>query len=253
MSDIHDLLGAYVTDALEPGERAQFEAHLADCPQCRAESADLREVLAALADADPVRPPADLEDKVVRRARAGAGTTTPAPPEPAPLAPDELSNRRRRRDWARSAPWLAAAACGGLLFAGGYTLGQGQEAERAVAAPEGQVMSDIVSVAAAPDATVLPVDIMGTTSRVVASDEMDKSVFLASALPMPAKGMCYQVWRVTDDGQMVSAGSFTPAPDGHVAVVLDGGAGDVAKFMITMEPPGGSTHPTGEMLAEVRA
>jgi hypothetical protein len=42
-----------------------------------------------------------------------------------------------------------------------------------------------------------------------------------------------------------------PAPDGHIAVVLDGGAQDVSKFMITMEPPGGSEHPSGEMLAEI--
>ena len=54
---------------------------------------------------------------------------------------------------------------------------------------------------------MLPVDIMGTTSRVVISEEMDKAVFLASELPMPAKGMVYQVWTVAEDGQMTSAGS----------------------------------------------
>ena len=39
---------------------------------------------------------------------------------------------------------------------------------------------------------------MGTTSRVVMSGEMDKAVFLASELPMPAKGMVYQVWTVAE-------------------------------------------------------
>jgi anti-sigma-K factor RskA len=114
-------------------------------------------------------------------------------------------------------------------------------------------MAGVVAVAAAADAHVLPVDIMGTTSRVVMSGEMDKAVFLASELPMPAKGMVYQVWAVAGDGQMASAGSFTPDEDGHVAAVLDCGAAGVDKFMITMEPPGGSEHPSGEMLAEIEA
>ena len=52
---------------------------------------------------------------------------------------------------------------------------------------------------------------------------------------------------------MTSAGSFTPDADGHIAAVLDGGAAGVDKFMITMEPPGGSEHPSGEMLAEIDA
>jgi anti-sigma-K factor RskA len=144
---------------------------------------------------------------------------------------------------------MAAAAAGALLFAGGVGLGRSQvPAESA----SGEAMAAVVAVASAPDAHVLPVDIMGTTSRVVISQEMDKAVFLAADLPMPAKGMCYQVWRVAEDGTMESAGVAVPAADGHLAVVLDGGAQDVTKFMITMEPPGGSDHPSGDMLAEVR-
>ena len=85
------------------------------------------------------------------------------------------------------------------------------------------------------------------------SGEMDKAVFLASELPMPAKGMVYQVWTVAEDGQMTSAGSFTPDANGHLVAVLEGSAAGVDKFMITMEPPGGSEHPSGEMLAEIDA
>ena len=151
----------------------------------------------------------------------------------------------RRSAWRRAAPWMAAAAAGAVLFAGGFGLGR-QQAPTQAASGVSDDMAAIVAVASAADAHVMPVDIMGTTSRVVTSGEMDKSVFLASGLPTPAKGMCYQVWAVTDDGQMVSAGAFTPDADGHIAVVLDGGAAGVDKFMITMEPPGGSEHPSGD-------
>ncbi len=260
MNDVHDLLGAYCTDSLDPQERADFEIHLQGCAECRAEAADFREVLAALADMDPVAPPDTLEDLVVARAgTASADRSGPASNEPVRLAqqapgtvpaqaPAPVSSHR---GWRTAAPWMAAAAAGFVLFAAGVGVGRQQAPLDPVASDSG--MADVVAVASAGDAHVMAVDIMGTTSRLVVSDEMDKSIFLASELPMPAKGMCYQVWRVTQDGQMVSAGAFTPDDEGHIAAVLDGGVGDVEKFMITIEPPGGSDHPTGEMLGEVDA
>lgn len=51
------------------------------------------------------------------------------------------------------------------------------------------------------------------------------------------QGMVYQVWSVTCDGQMISAGAFTPADDGHTAAVLNGRAAAVEQSMITLEPP----------------
>jgi anti-sigma-K factor RskA len=258
VSTDHDLLGAYCTDALDPAERAEFEAHLATCGPCRAEAAEFREVLAALAEAHPVRPPADLEDRVVAGVRGSAGPVgDPGPVGDAGPVGDgsavagagSVVVATPRRGWSRAATWMAAAAAGAVLFAVGVGVGRGQAPESLTASQT----SDALAVASAADAHVMDVDIMGTTSRLVVSDEMGKSVFLASELPTPAKGMCYQVWRVTDDGQMVSAGAFTPGSDGHIVAVLDGGGQDVAKFMITMEPPGGSDHPTGEMLGEIDA
>ncbi|MGB7980351.1 MAG: anti-sigma factor [Candidatus Nanopelagicales bacterium] len=254
MNDIHDLLGAYCTDALDPQERTAFEEHLAACSECRDEAADFREVLGALADAHPVDPPGSLADAVVERARTlghpdGAhlpATSLITPPAPTARPTDTPLVPARRR----LAPWMAAAAAGAVLFASGFSLGR-QPGPSASASGNGGDMAAVVTVAAAADARVLPVDFMGTASRVVMSQEMDKAVFLASELPTPAGEMVYQMWSVTADGQMVSAGVFTPADDGHLAALLQGGAAGVEKWMITLEPPGGSEHPTGEMLAEI--
>lgn len=259
MNDLHDLLGAYCTDSLDPQERADFEVHLRDCDQCRAEEADFREVLAALADVDPVAPPETLEDLVVAQAgieysdrvdpasRQLASAPTQVAVRIEPASTPVVSHRR----WRAVAPWMGAAAAGFALFAAGVGVGQRQAPLDPVASADG--MAAVVAVASAADAHMMAVDIMGTTSRLVVSDEMDKSVFLASELPTPAKGMSYQVWRVTEDGQMVSGGAFIPDDEGHIAAVLSGGVGNVEKFMITIEPPGGSDHPTGEMLGEVDA
>ena len=50
MNDIHDLLGAYCTDALDADERAAFEEHLATCVECRDETPVLESAWQKYAD-----------------------------------------------------------------------------------------------------------------------------------------------------------------------------------------------------------
>ena len=47
-TDVEGLLGAYALDAVDPEETERIEAHLADCPRCRAEVDRHREVAAAI-------------------------------------------------------------------------------------------------------------------------------------------------------------------------------------------------------------
>ena len=59
--------GAYVLGALEPDERAEFERHLSDCPECRASVADFAPIPGMLARVDtfePGPPPVSLLDEV---------------------------------------------------------------------------------------------------------------------------------------------------------------------------------------------
>jgi hypothetical protein len=63
---VNDMLGAYVLDALSPEEQAAFEEHLQGCAACRAEVAELRQVVDILPLAvDPVSPPAELRDRIL--------------------------------------------------------------------------------------------------------------------------------------------------------------------------------------------
>ena len=50
MTEIHALSGAYAVDALDDLERAAFERHLAECAECQAEVASLREAAAMIAE-----------------------------------------------------------------------------------------------------------------------------------------------------------------------------------------------------------
>jgi anti-sigma factor RsiW len=61
-----DLVGAYVLDALEESERDAFEAHLVTCAPCRAEVADLLEVVDVLPLAvEPVEPSEHVKTRLL--------------------------------------------------------------------------------------------------------------------------------------------------------------------------------------------
>ena len=68
-----DLLGAYALDAVDAEERAAIERHLVDCPRCRAEVAEHREVASYLAHSGGDAP-AGVWDKIA------AELAPPAPP-----------------------------------------------------------------------------------------------------------------------------------------------------------------------------
>lgn len=109
----HDAIGAYLLDALPEEERAAFAAHLATCPSCRREVAQLTPVVALLPrlleldlDVDlemelgsgaPPLPSANLRDRIVEAARAEPRVATEpetvAEPEPhrveSPFVPEE--------------------------------------------------------------------------------------------------------------------------------------------------------------------
>jgi anti-sigma-K factor RskA len=68
--DLHELTAAYALDALDDDERREFEAHLRDCDQCRAELAELAGTVGALAyAAEGPAPPDELRNRVLVAAR----------------------------------------------------------------------------------------------------------------------------------------------------------------------------------------
>jgi hypothetical protein len=97
-------LGAYLLGALHPAEHAQVEAHVAECPDCRAELAELAGLPGQLARVSL----AEIED---------IDTDTPAEPEPAAL--EQAVHRLARRRRVSRRRWLAAATAAVLLAAGG--------------------------------------------------------------------------------------------------------------------------------------
>lgn len=91
-------------------------------------------------------------------------------------------------------------------------------------------------------------DASGAQLDIVSSASMAKSGAMVDGQPQLADGMGAQVWAVSADGEMASAGVIGQAPHDGVWMPFDGAA---VKVMVTEEPAGGSEQPTGRTLATV--
>ena len=106
--ELQALTGAYALDAVEPDEREAMELHLLECPRCRAEVAEYREVAAFLAHNGHTAPEG-LWDRI-----AGALEEAPPPLDLAPVVPLPP----RRSSGLRIVAAVAAAAAVVAAFLG---------------------------------------------------------------------------------------------------------------------------------------
>jgi len=227
--DLHSLAGPYALHALSPEERAQFEAHLEQCADCRAEIAGFQETAARLGAAESQKPPAGLRDRLL----AAVATT----PQERPIR--SLAQQSRLR---RTLPRLAVAAAFliGAVGVGGYLV------ERDNAQDEHNRNVAVTSVLSAPDAETIATSFpSGGNVRMVMSAAKDTAVIFANDLPRPGKGKVYQVWMIDDAGPH-NQGTFTT--DGEMVME---GVTKAQRVAVTVEPEGGSKKPTTEPIAVI--
>ncbi|MGZ9935142.1 anti-sigma factor [Streptomyces sp. NC-S4] len=233
-SDIHVLAAPYALDALDPGERAEFDAHLAGCDGCRQDVADFLATAARLAAAAAQAPPAAMK----QRTMSEADRVRQLPPRLPATSPAAVRGTLRRRALpvALAASLVAAASFAGLAA------WQNQESRHYAqqARQVEQHLAAVSGVLAAPDArTAHGRADNGALTTVVASDRQNRAVFTATGLPAPAPGKTYQLW-LGHDGTMRPAGFVHQ--DG--TVLMDGDAAGADAVGLTLEPAGGSAQPT---------
>jgi len=135
-AETHDaqLLGAYVLETLDPDERRDVDAHLADCEVCRADLVELEAVKNVLEDIPPEAllhgpPDADLVlQRTLRQVREEVA--------------QETAGATRRR-------WMPAVAAAAVLVAGalgaGAALGRGTAPEQVAEPPPATVVPTTAS------------------------------------------------------------------------------------------------------------
>lgn len=241
MNDIHHLTGAYAVDALDEEERTRFEAHLAGCPDCRAEVDSLREAAGLLSSTTELTPPPGLRDSVL----AGISQVRPLPPP----GSSELDVRRTarheapRRERPRWLPLLAAAVVLGVIGVGVAVTEpfSGDETSQVPLSATEQVLR-------ADDAESVEVD-LGEAGRatVTRSASVGKAVIRTEDMAPAPAGKVYELWLQSPEGEMLPAGLMPDEADAEV--LLDGDAATATAAGITVEPDGGSPAPTTAPIA----
>lgn len=270
--ELRDLLGAYALDAVDPDEALLVEAHLRECPQCRAEVEQHRSVAALLGNVGAAAP-AGLWDRIAASLdepeQAGTSSAAPFPlngassPAPTPGGDgdgDGLSSpevvafpvggrgaRPRRRPGAAVVVAAVAAAC--VLLAGTVgvlTFRHQQERVDDLAAQleAGQVQRSAGDALADPDSTVVRLSSGDgqLVMRAVVTEE-GTGYLLGGNLPDAGAGSTYQLWGLADR-QAVSLGVLGPDP-GIVAFQVED---PMTALAITNEARGGADQPTSAPL-----
>jgi anti-sigma-K factor RskA len=216
----HPDLAGYVLGALDPGETAAFEQHLAGCDACRAEVDELQG-LPELIDraAPPIEVPPGLRERTFAAVEQAAGV-------------------RRRAPLLRLvavAAALVVALLGGVVVSQLGGGGGGQVIELALAAQPG--------VSGRATAELRPVD-----------DGVAIDMEVSGLAPNPP-GSVYECWFVgpgdtLEQPNRVSAGTFTIGAGGRASLRMHSAA-DLRRFPVmgvTLETDGGRPERTGEKI-----
>ena len=274
-----DQAAVYALGALTPAERADFEAHLANCALCTAEVRSLTPVAGALAlTISTAEPSPAVRDRLL-----GAIRSSPQRPiqsvEPvsrgvAALTDSRAASSRRTADRAptsaRFGPYALAASMVLAVTLGVYaaqlrgrittlearlrdTVLRAETNERLVADARRSALESqrTVLVLAAPD--LARIDLAGQAAAPQASARAFWSrsrglVFTASNLPAPPSGRAYQLWVLTAQPAPISAGMLKLDANGRATEMIDTPQ-DLPRpvaMAVTLEPEAGVPAPTGD-------
>ncbi|MFL1901235.1 anti-sigma factor domain-containing protein [Streptomyces tauricus] len=239
-TDTHSLTGAYALHALDEDERALFEIHLTVCPPCQDEVAGFTATAAKLAAATAVTAPSAMKQYVCSQ----LGTIRQVTPLRHPPPGTDIAPRRQL-------PRLALIAClTGVSLLGAGTVWQHHQAEAAaVEARQTKHRSDqLVAVLGASDAVSHRASLQDTGgATVIVSRSRNQAVLIAAGIPSPPPGKIYQLWYGV--GEAMRPAGLMDAHGATQAVVLEGSPNTAFAVGVTVEPAGGSVHPTSAPLA----
>lgn len=229
---VQELLGAYALDAVSAEERRAVEAHLLECPRCRAEVAEHLETAAMLAGSGAA------PDGVWDRIASSLGD--------APVVLDLERAGRRRDPWRWITSAVAAVAVAAALSLGVAVRETQQRVDRITAGLQ-QDGLEAAAMAAVfdPDATSITLTSSDGSVRVDAVVLPRGTGYLVrDDLPALPAGRTYQLWAL-GGANPISAGVLGDDP-GIVAFRVDPGLRGLA---ITRERAGGSVSPSLPPLA----
>jgi anti-sigma-K factor RskA len=223
---------AYALGALEAEDVAALEAHLQTCASCRDELAAYRatsdNLLMAL---PPQNPSAALRQRLQRQ------------------LPGAQKAARSRPNWSFSRVALRIAIVL-LLILNVFSILQ----VRALQRQQAQLMDQMQNGQAAlvmlsyPHTQSFPINVESVTGSLLLDKEYNNAVLILRGLPSLSDDQTYQVWLIAPNEERTSAGLLRPQTELPFISEPIYSTQELANFVgigMTVEPAGGSDHPTG--------
>jgi anti-sigma-K factor RskA len=249
MNDLHSLASDYAVGSLPSSDTSEFETHLATCPECREEVAEMRDIAVQLSEAIATDPPPSLRAAVLAQIAHLPQTAPPSTETTvAPPAATQPSNvvpfrRRSRATWATGL--VAAAALVAAVALGGWAIHSRNQAHDATA-----MNQELTQLLSAPDVRTASGSFTTAGSgTVIVSPSEGQALLVAKDLPALPSGKVYEAWTLKK--HTLPAGTFA-AGGSQTVLDLPGTALGASAVAVTVEPSGGSQQPTSTPIFTVK-
>ena len=229
---------AYAVGALDADESAALETHLETCASCRTELAEYRALSQSLLTAVPPKQPSAALRKRLQSRLPGA-------------------QRPSRPQWnfsfSRLALGLAVLALLALNLASFMQV-------RQIRAQQANLLNQVADAQAAlallssPNVQLVTINGENVSGTLLLDKENNQAVLIAQGLPALAEDQIYQIWLIEPDEGRVSAGMFRPESGQSYTTKAISSSQPFTNYLgigVTVEPAGGSDHPTGERIFKV--
>lgn len=224
----------------EAGLTSDADAHLAECPTCRAEVASLAGVVGVARRTDRADEPVAPAPQVWDRIRAELADPAPAASDEAgtDASVTELPTRSTRRPWQRLVP-LAAAAVVGVIVGGGAMFALTRATAPAPTDPPAQVAA----------ASLKPYDDPSASGTAVvrAASTTERTVTVrVTGLPA-TPGAFYEVWLMDpSDSRLVALGVLDAQGEGVFSVPTGLDLSTYSAIDVSLQPMNGSPLHSGD-------
>lgn len=232
-------ISAYAIGALDAEDSVALESHLKTCASCQAELAEYRTVSESLLTAiPPKQPSAALRKRLQNR------------------LPSAQKAMRPRLNW--SIGRMAVGAAFTLLLAlSVYSILQVRalQLQQAQLTRQVQTSQTVLALLSYPSTQNVPINVNESVSGTLLLDK-DRNIATIVVWNMPQlqEDQTYQIWLIDPQGDRTSAGIFRPDPGQALTTTSITSTNNLSDFVgigVTVEPAGGSDHPTGSRIFKV--
>jgi anti-sigma-K factor RskA len=229
---------AYALGALDAVDIAALEAHLQTCASCRDELAAYRATSDSLLMAlPPQKPSAALRRRLQRR------------------LPSAQKAMRPRLNWSigRVAVGIAVVL---MLALNVFSISQVRALQRQQTQLMDQMQKGQMALAmlSYSKTQTLPINAENVTGSVLLDIEYNNAVLILRGLPSITDDQTYQIWLIAPNEERTNAGLLRPQIDQPFISEAIYATQDLANFVgigMTVEPAGGSDHPTGPQVFRI--